>query len=181
MFILLPIYFYSQNCDDSSIKTKIKKYNGNISFRKKAEIAFDIATCYKSKNDSLYIYWLTQIIDNNKKDYGHPKQISQKINQLYQTGFAYYKLKDYKASETFFEKAIYGNRKSNSPILDSLVYLYYGISLYKNNKFTESIDNLNIYKLSQPTDTISDIYIKKCNLEESEKNKPKYFNKKYIE
>ncbi len=128
LFISASIITYSQDCSKKSIKAAKKEFNKkNTSFSRKATIAFNMAMCYQTKNDSVYRYWLNETIENNKQDYGHPKQIAVRINKLYQTGFAYYELKDYKTSETYLTKAIRANQGSIPSVLDSTVYLYYGV------------------------------------------------------
>lgn len=148
---------------EKNIKQNIKAYHKTNSYSKKGDLAFEIAKYYQYKTDSLYKYWLQQTIDNNNSDYGHPKQISIIINKLFKTGFSYYGLKDYKTAEVYFAKAIKGNEHFNSSIIDSMTYLYYGISLFNNNRIDEAKDVLIKFKNKYPTNILVDEYLEKCN------------------
>jgi tetratricopeptide (TPR) repeat protein len=161
ILISLSVAVYAQDCSNKAIKTAKRHYKKSGNFVKKGIIAFDIAMCYKTKNDSLYRYWLWQTIEISKQG-AHTKIMSEKIYQLYNTGFAYYELKNYKGSEVYFAKAIMANKRSSPPVLDSTVYLYYGISLFNNKHYADASDALTIYKKSQPSDTLTDSYLKEC-------------------
>ena len=161
IFFLSFRLVYGQECGEKFIKNATKEFNKKNSFRQKASISFDIAKCYKGKNDSMYWYWLTQTIENYNQDYGHSSH-SQLAIALYQTGYAYFELKDFKASETYFNKSIRCNKTLIPPVLDSTVYLYYGISLYHNKNFNDAVEILKIYKKTHPTNNIADKYIEKC-------------------
>jgi tetratricopeptide (TPR) repeat protein len=151
-----------QQCSEKYIRTAKKEFNKRSSFPHKASIAFDLAKCYKGVNDSIYKYWLTQTIENYKQGYGHPSH-SQLVLSLYNTGYAYFELNDFKASETYFNKSIKCNNRLSPSVIDSTVYLYYGISLYNNKKYSDAVEVLKTYKIAQPTNKLADEYIEKCN------------------
>jgi tetratricopeptide (TPR) repeat protein len=166
LFCLLPFFNLSQRsfcCDPMNIAKAEKKFDKAAKKKKNytleySELSFNIAECYRQKNDTTYLEWYKKNISACQNVMA--KHNCDKENKYFPevarlTAYSSYYIKDYKKAETFFQKLLTFN-----PVAE--FHFMLGLTLIKLEKYPEAIAELNNFKVKGGNQTEAAELIKSC-------------------
>ena len=119
--------------------------NAQKNYLKDADLAFDNHQYFNS-------------IELYKQAYAKVKKADVKAKILYRTAVAYQEIKDLKAAETYYSKAI------KAKYADPIIYLKLADCLKSQQKYPEAIVEYNNYKKENPSDPAGENGVKSCEL-----------------
>lgn len=115
-------YCLNSNLTKQELIIKKAERKNKIYAAKYSQISFNIAECYRQKNDTNYIFWYKKSVEINKGLYIHYKNNDDKLNSLKVCAFSYYYSNQYLEAIVSFEKCLKFCRDLE---LNHNEYLYY--------------------------------------------------------
>ncbi len=166
IFIFLFSFSFSGFSQIDCSEKGRKKLERNIFNTKRSTqklSSYELAQCYKGISDSAFHFWLEYFIRVNKSSYICPDP-KGRLDIMFKMANSLYEVKNYKESETYFQKALL-LRESIQATIDPANFLTLGICLYKIKHYQEAVKTLNAYLVMCPSDTVANKYIKKSKSE----------------
>jgi tetratricopeptide (TPR) repeat protein len=155
--------FAQTDCTDWYLK-KMRKAIKKANCSKKGHLIYELAQCYKVKNDSTYKDLLKNSINAFRSCYDHPPR-QDKIKYFFVCGEISYVLHDYVWSETYYERAFISLDQSTQ--VRPVDYYCFGLVKYDLKKYDDAIKAFETYKSLMPNDHSLDSYLDKARTEKN--------------
>ncbi len=119
-------------------------------------LEFEIAECFRERQDTNQFYYYQECLDHLRMDYGG--QIDLKV-AVSKSAYCHYWLGEYEVAANWFNKSI----KVNYDIPDA--YYYRGYSLYHLQDYSGALDMFETYFENHDKFQKADSLMKKCEIE----------------
>ncbi|MBL4755384.1 MAG: hypothetical protein JKY52_17530, partial [Flavobacteriales bacterium] len=140
-------------CTDKHLKKLKKEHRRTKDINEQAKLAFNLADCYKQRDDSTYLEVMKVTISSLKGGYTFR---TAKGLTIYQVALCYYKMEEYKQSTIWFSKAIKVKYR------DPLRYSYRGHSFFMLGSFQEALTDFEAFKEKSGSNKKVDQLISRC-------------------